>query len=169
METTSRLVVFPCRMSISSLPTCFDNAERLAQMYLMKWRYPNFNSNAGAVWRQLFVLSLLPWMRKHRVFSDVRLSQAIEALALRKLEVEEDEKGVAGRFGEDMRQLQRNVEGAGANVGAEISATAEKTKTATDAGLRFVGDGAGRVVNKWSVALPGKEDEDHPPNDRNEA
>jgi len=63
-------------------------------MYLMKIRYPNFNSEAGAVWRQVFVLSMMPWMRKNRVFSDVRVSQAIQGLARMKLEAIEDEKGL---------------------------------------------------------------------------
>jgi len=106
-------------------------AERLAQMYLMKMRHPNFNSNAGAVWRQLFVLSLLPWMRKHRVFSDIRLAQAFEALTRRKLEAEEDAKGVAERFGDDMQ-----------GITGEVTAEAEKAMAVAESGVHFAANSA---------------------------
>jgi hypothetical protein len=85
------------------------HSERLAQMYILKIRHPAFNSNAGAVWRQLFVLAMVPWMRKHRVFSDERALQAVEALAQHKLEVEEDNMGFAERLGGDVQALVPDV------------------------------------------------------------
>jgi len=113
-------------------------------MYLMKMQHPSFTSHAGAVWRQLFVLALLPWMRKHRVFSDIRLSQAVEALARRKLEVEQDEKGVAERFGDDIQAAaasgtEKTVAAAGAGV--------QFAANATDTGVQFAANTADAVVN----------------------
>jgi hypothetical protein len=122
-------------------------------MYLMKIRHPNFNSDAGAVWRQLFVLCLMPWMRKNRVFSDERVSQAIEALARRKLEVEEDAKGLVQRFGEDMGDLTDAVVDKGTHLtdavldkgteaAAGVSVHAEKALATADASARYVADTA---------------------------
>jgi hypothetical protein len=92
--------------------------ERLSQMYLMKFRHKKqFVSRAGTVWRQVFVLTLMPWMRKHRVFSRERYQQSIEALAANRLIAEEDTKGIAERFGEDIKYA---AEGVGA-MGAEAA------------------------------------------------
>jgi len=42
--------------------------ERLGIMYMMKLRYGDqFASTAGATWRLLFITSLMPWLRKHRI------------------------------------------------------------------------------------------------------
>jgi len=54
--------------------------ERLAQMYLLKLRHREFVSNAGAVWRQLAVMALFPWLMKHRVFDKERREEAVEGL-----------------------------------------------------------------------------------------
>jgi hypothetical protein len=100
--------------------------ERLAQMYLMKLKHKDFGSGAGAVWRQLFVQALMPWLRKHRVFAKARIRQAISALSARKLQAEEDEKGLAERFAEDIMDLGEAAMGTAA-VGA--GATVERTST----------------------------------------
>lgn len=102
--------------------------ERLAQMYLMKLRHSSFGSNAGAVWRQLFVVALLPWMRKYRVFSEERLSNAISSLSLRKLQAKEDAKRLPTRFQEDMEGVGHNVVSAGAAAVHGVTATADVTK-----------------------------------------
>lgn len=42
--------------------------ERLATMYMMKLRYgDDFGRRANSLWRLLFVLCLMPWMRKYRL------------------------------------------------------------------------------------------------------
>lgn len=44
--------------------------ERLGTMYMMKMRYGNdFGRRSGSCWRVLFVLCLMPWMRKYRLRS----------------------------------------------------------------------------------------------------
>ena len=77
--------------------------ERLSQMYLLSFHQPLFVSRAGAVWRLVFVETLLPWLRKYRVFSRERFQQSVEALAMKKLLAEEEAKGIAERLGEDMK------------------------------------------------------------------
>lgn len=56
-------------------------------MYLMKLKNDRFGSEAAACWRQLFVVSLMPWMMKLRVFSDKRLERlSMEHYNARRLE-----------------------------------------------------------------------------------
>jgi len=44
--------------------------ERLGLMYIMKLRHGNnFGNRAGSIWRLLFVLALMPWLRKYRISS----------------------------------------------------------------------------------------------------
>lgn len=56
--------------------------ERWATLYLLKLRHgTDFGSRAGAAWRILFTLALMPWMRKYRVHPAVKLhSKASSAL-----------------------------------------------------------------------------------------
>jgi len=73
--------------------------ERLAQMYLMKLRYKTFcNSNAATAWRQLAVVAFFPWLAKHRVFNEERLTEARHALDERHQErqqhVDDQNKGI---------------------------------------------------------------------------
>lgn len=48
--------------------------ERLLAMYMMKLKCDTFGTEAGSCWRQLFVVALLPWFTKLRVFTDHRLA-----------------------------------------------------------------------------------------------
>lgn len=46
--------------------------ERWAMIYLLKLRHgKSFGSSAGAAWRILFTLALMPWLRRHRVYPKV--------------------------------------------------------------------------------------------------
>jgi hypothetical protein len=51
--------------------------ERLLAVYMMKLKSDKFSSKAGACWRQLFVVALMPWFMKLRVFSDNRLAESL--------------------------------------------------------------------------------------------
>lgn len=71
-------------------------------MYLMCIRHESFCSRAGAAWRQIFVQAVMPWTRKYRVFAETRLLQAVESYHLTLEELEDAEKDIAARFGEDL-------------------------------------------------------------------
>ena len=62
--------------------------DRILTMYMMKLKYKNFCSQAGACWRQLFVVMLMPWIVKLRVFTDARLADAAESYNARRLQYE---------------------------------------------------------------------------------
>jgi hypothetical protein len=51
--------------------------ERLGSMYLMRLKHKSFGSDAGGCWRQLFVLTLMPWMVKNRVAHEQRCVEAV--------------------------------------------------------------------------------------------
>ena len=61
-------------------------------IYVLKLKENSFCSDAGACWRQLFVVSFLPWLMKYRVFSDRRLADAMEAYNERRFELEEEKR-----------------------------------------------------------------------------
>jgi hypothetical protein len=87
--------------------------ERLAQMYLMRLRHEKFVSEAGAAWRQLAILSLFPWLSKHRVFDAEKVDQAKKSLVDDQL----------GRAREPQRPVYMQVASA---IAAEGKGVAEK-------------------------------------------
>jgi hypothetical protein len=53
--------------------------ERLGSMYMMKLRHGDgFAKTSGSVWRLLFVLALMPWLRKYRVLARPELQDEDE-------------------------------------------------------------------------------------------
>jgi hypothetical protein len=90
--------------------------ERLGGMYLMRLRHKSFGTDAGGCWRQLFVLTLMPWLLKNRVFYAKRLEndsedQRIEA----KLRLDEERGAI--------ELLTTGVKGVGAKAGEITVAT----------------------------------------------
>lgn len=121
----------------------------------------SFCSDAGAVWRQLFVLALMPWMRKNRVLNEARLSASMKALSKRRMEAEDADQGVMGRFGEDMNDAMENVKqkGAAAVSGAAVVGTAAAggvcdLGTAAALGVEDVGTAAKHMRASASKAVP---------------
>ena len=103
--------------------------ERLSQMYLMRFHHKKkFGSNAGAVWRQVFVQILMPWMKKHRVLHQARLKQSMEAMMINRKVAEDAAIGLAARLGEDMTQLTGNVAAAGVGVTGALGSAAFEVK-----------------------------------------
>jgi len=80
--------------------------ERLGAMYLMRLRYKkSFGSDAGACWRQLFVLTLMPWLMKYRVFHEQRCMESVKDQKSEKdVQTEEDKEALRELALEIMRR-----------------------------------------------------------------
>lgn len=83
--------------------------ERLATMYMMKLRYgSDFGRRANSCWRLLFVLCLMPWMRKYRLCAfpsleglEVEIEEAEAELAA------EEEEAIVDEYDQPDKTLQR--------------------------------------------------------------
>lgn len=111
--------------------------ERLGTMYLMRLRNKSFGSDAGGCWRQLFVLTLMPWLMKYRVFHEKRCSDSVKDQLLEiQVKLEEEEENVATK-----------VVGAAIVTGTGVVGAVDTgTKMAAHAGIDAVEDGAGFVA-----------------------
>jgi len=77
--------------------------ERFGQLCLLKLRAPkSFGVRACSAWRLLFVLSVMPWLRKYRVL-DGSIEEAEEIIADAEEKLEEETDGA--RCDEMKRQL----------------------------------------------------------------
>jgi hypothetical protein len=76
--------------------------ERLGAMYLMRLRHRSFASNnACACWRQLFVLTLMPWLMKYRVFHKQRSVESLrDQQSEKEVQAEEDRELMTEMAGE---------------------------------------------------------------------
>ena len=75
--------------------------DRIGGMYLMRHAYGhNFVSNAGARWRQLFCVALMPWLKKYRSLRN--LERVLEEKAAASLVVGSSAPGLTV---EEMAQL----------------------------------------------------------------
>lgn len=130
--------------------------ERLSQMYLMKFRHRSkFVNDAGAVWRQVVVQFLMPWLRKYRIMRTVRLSQAIEALALKRIHDKEDAKNVVQRFGDDVNNLKTTGEGVAVGLVGLAGAAAEMAEDTAGNTIDIIETTAGRVLDATPTATIG--------------
>lgn len=94
--------------------------ERIGAMYLMRLRHKSFaSSDACACWRQLFVLTLLPWLMKHRVFEEQRGSES-----LRDQESEREVKADEDR--ELFTEMAGDMMGATVNIATIVDQGAKK-------------------------------------------
>jgi hypothetical protein len=93
--------------------------ERLGAMYLMRLRHPSFASNdACACWRQLLVLTLMPWLMKYRVFHEQRSIESLQDQASEKaVQAEEDREALAEMAG-DILSTTKNFAGTVVQAGA---------------------------------------------------
>jgi hypothetical protein len=102
--------------------------ERLGAMYLMRLHHRDFGNTAGSCWRQLFVLTLMPWLMKHRVSHEQRCINSIKDQLSEKLVLIDEEKDPVVKVTEDVAKK-------GADI---IEAVGEGTKQATDTGIEAV-------------------------------
>ena len=122
--------------------------ERLGAMYLMRLRHKGFGSNAGGCWRQLFVLTLFPWLLKYRVSHEQR---CIESVSDQQAE-EKQNKDEEGAF-DDVIDVADNVVG-------KIDAMGDKILDETNnMGAKIVnetGNIGAKIVNETgNVAMGG--------------
>lgn len=61
----------------------------------MKLKNTSFCTRAGAVWRQLAILAVFPWLAKYRVFGEERLSNALLSFQKSSEETKADTKDFA--------------------------------------------------------------------------
>lgn len=117
--------------------------ERLSSMYLMRLRHKeNFGNQACACWRQLFVLTLMPWLMKHRVFHEQRSEESLKDQKGER-EIEEDEDKDA------LRAVASDILFRGANMAGMVD---QGAKTVGKAGMGVVDAGAA-VVGKVGVGV----------------
>jgi hypothetical protein len=111
--------------------------ERLGEMYLIRLRQGNsFGSDAGSCWRQLFVVALMPWLIKHRVFHGQRSANSMaDLLGEAKLKLDEDRN----RFKEV-------VQGAVDTGAAAVTGVEDLSHTVLDAGSDVVHVGKGPIA-----------------------
>ena len=75
------------------------------------------------------MLVLMPWMKKHRIFSEERLAQAMDALSIRRMEEIEDAKALHKRFGEDVVGIAGKVGTVGTQTAAAAASPVGRAST----------------------------------------
>jgi hypothetical protein len=76
--------------------------ETLGSMYLMKIKHgDDFATTSGSVWRLLFVMTLFPWLRKHRLMTRPALVEGQSS--------QNEEDGVNGMARDDITVLEHNL------------------------------------------------------------
>lgn len=91
---------------------------RLGSMYLMKLAYGDkFSSPAGTCWRNLFVIALMPWIKRYRVFEnssdDERDHYEVwvkEKSTIGLLSPEEEEEGDQGATKQSPGRMSQTIE-----------------------------------------------------------
>lgn len=87
--------------------------ERLGAMYLLRLRNKEFGNAANSCWRQIFVLTLMPWLMKYHVYHEQRCSDSLKDQQVEKEIEHEEQKNVRQVISDDVLQ---NVMDAGAGV-----------------------------------------------------
>jgi len=118
--------------------------ERLGAMYLMRLRHKNFCSNAGSCWRQLFVVTLMPWLMKYHVDFEHRCSDAIKDQASeRAIEFEENKD-----LGQNIAEVGRNVIDTGTGA---LEAGKEGVELAQEMGKAIVVDAPNQAIGNLKL------------------
>jgi hypothetical protein len=125
--------------------------ERLGAMYLMRVRHGNFGSDAGGCWRQLFVVSLMPWLLRRRVFHEQRAMDSMrDRLDEEKVQMEEEEDPA-------LKAATKVVMGTGADIVGGAAGVVVKTgvgvveigANAADVALEKTGDVVDKTAPSW--------------------
>jgi hypothetical protein len=107
--------------------------DRLGTMYLMRLRHKTFGSNAGACWRQLFTLTLMPWLIKYRMFHEQRSIESLRDQESER-ELQKDEDKEFKKVAEELLRAEQVLGGAHA-VGQVGLGAVEGVKTVGQVGV----------------------------------
>ena len=84
--------------------------ERFGLLCLLKLRYGSgFGTRAGSAWRLLYVLTLMPWLRKYRVSNGTMTDLEEQVLAWKAQLAEESEEDVRLVLEEKIRSMQERL------------------------------------------------------------
>ena len=115
--------------------------ERLGALYLMRLRHRDFGSDAGGCWRQLFVVALMPWLMKYRVYHEQRCADAItDQLSEIRIQLDEEKDPLEG------------VKAAGDAVKTAVGDGAEFANRAQAQAVDMAGDGID-LVNRAGMEV----------------
>ncbi|KAG7345144.1 hypothetical protein IV203_032675 [Nitzschia inconspicua] len=125
--------------------------ERIGGMYLMCLRHKGFGKDANSCWRQIFVLTLMPWLMKYHVNYERRCNDSLKDQHVEKEIKHEEQKNVGMVITDNLLQ---NVKNAGVGLygaGQEgVQLAGEVTKAAViDVPLQGL-EKAGSVIDLFS-------------------
>jgi hypothetical protein len=125
--------------------------ERLSTMYMMRLRYKSFaSSDACGAWRQLFVLTLLPWLMHSRVNEEQRCIESLrDQESEREVEADEDRDALV----EIADDIFRTTLGVSAQGLTTIGMVGKLGLDVVDVGLNVVDVGTQGVVNLGHAGL----------------
>ena len=84
--------------------------ERFGLLCLLKLRYGSeFGTRAGSAWRLLYVLTLMPWLRKYRVSNGSMTDLEEQILAWKAQLVDESDEKVRMELEENIRSMQERL------------------------------------------------------------
>ena len=128
--------------------------ERLGALYLMRLRHRDFGSDAGGCWRQLFVVALMPWLMKYRVYHEQRCADSVvDQLSEIRIQLEEEKdplEGVKNAVGDGANLVTTTVEDGAGIVKTAVVDSADLVTAAVADGADIIkaamDDGADRVT-----------------------
>jgi hypothetical protein len=83
--------------------------ERLGAMYLMRLRHKDFGNDANSCWRQIFVMTLMPWLMKYHVNYEHRCRDSLKDQRDEREIAYEEQKDVGTVIADDVVQTVTDV------------------------------------------------------------
>jgi hypothetical protein len=125
--------------------------ERLGAMYLMSLRYKGFGNRANSFWRQIFVLTLMPWLMKYHVNFEQRCEDSLKDQEAERRAIIEETRNIADITDE----MVKNAKAVGTGL---YDAGGEGVALVGVVGKAIAVDvpkqGLQRAGSAWELALP---------------